>query len=570
MHGGHARRGWDHPRIRGEHLTRYLPKEADIGSSPHTRGAPKRAFKNARIVRIIPAYAGSTPSRRRAVRECWDHPRIRGEHSRPSVSRRTSWGSSPHTRGAPTVEVAAVQRSLDHPRIRGEHQLALMKPGDLVGSSPHTRGAPCLVDGVEGEQGIIPAYAGSTSARTGSRLTFPDHPRIRGEHSPASPMASSYRGSSPHTRGALCRWISTPWQKRIIPAYAGSTTCRKRPTFSRADHPRIRGEHAQYRNIVKWQNGSSPHTRGAPILSYNAPWTVGIIPAYAGSTFLMPSNPHVGWDHPRIRGEHPPGPATYCPCPGSSPHTRGAHLMLALRACDHGIIPAYAGSTFQAARCWRAASDHPRIRGEHPIRSLLLPGDRGSSPHTRGAHRILVPRICEIRIIPAYAGSTSPSCPVLRKALDHPRIRGEHIHPWNEVAVGEGSSPHTRGAPHDGAGVLVALRIIPAYAGSTNPHVGCFTFSGGSSPHTRGALDEARFHHVVGGIIPAYAGSTGPTHDRRRRAPDHPRIRGEHRPRGFRSAPGPGSSPHTRGAPQAPARIPHLVQDHPRIRGEHS
>ena len=89
--------------------------------------------------------------------------------------------------------------------------------------------------------------------------------------------------------------------------------------------------------------------------------------------------------------------------------------------------------------------------------------------------------------------------------------------------------------------------------------------------------------------IPAYAGSTSPAPAGQGPAPDHPRIRGEHRSTAGTTASRRGSSPHTRGAlgillaifiqlgiipayagsTQAPARIPHLVQDHPRIRGEH-
>ena len=49
---------------------------------------------------------------------------------------------------------------------------------------------------------IIPAYAGSTTWRVVSALARTDHPRIRGEHSSAFLMRISIEGSSPHTRGA--------------------------------------------------------------------------------------------------------------------------------------------------------------------------------------------------------------------------------------------------------------------------------------------------------------------------------------------------------------------------------
>ena len=50
--------------------------------------------------RIIPAYAGSTRTRKPSWATCWDHPRIRGEHLRDRPVDVGLKGSSPHTRGA--------------------------------------------------------------------------------------------------------------------------------------------------------------------------------------------------------------------------------------------------------------------------------------------------------------------------------------------------------------------------------------------------------------------------------------------------------------------------------------
>ena len=172
----------------------------------------------------------------------------------------------------------------------------------------------------------------------------------------------------------------------------------------------------------------------------------------------------------------------------------------------------------------------------------------GSSPHTRGALALRDQVRAGLRIIPAYAGSTEANSLDGQTMADHPRIRGEHFTIEWEVTPGRGSSPHTRGA-------------------------------------RAGRLDPDR----SGGIIPAYAGSTRRLPPVPQARPDHPRIRGEH---GSRSAPRPGprgSSPHTRGAQHAdvrslqsfgiiPAyagstgmtrRIFAATWDHPRIRGEH-
>ena len=213
--------------------------------------------------------------------------------------------------------------------------------------------------------------------------------------------------------------------------------------------------------------GSSPHTRGAQLIRGMVREHERIIPAYAGSTSSAFSRMGERQDHPRIRGEHPGAAFGGDPIPGSSPHTRGAR-------------------TWQP-QSRRRSGDHPRIRGEHAYAGIRDEPTVGSSPHTRGARRGSVkPLRCE-RIIPAYAGSTSPATNTTKWPPDHPRIRGEH--PAGDLHVGfqVGSSPHTRGARRLRYGNRAGARIIPAYAGST------------SSP-------------------------ASPTPSE----PDHPRIRGEH------------------------------------------
>ena len=276
-------------------------------------------------LRIIPAYAGSTWRRTGRLRRSRDHPRIRGEHSRPPPGSSWSGGSSPHTRGAPEPSstkslswriipaYAGSTRSgcgtrfsdRDHPRIRGEHDRGRLPRHHQHGSSPHTRGAHADDGPVLGEERIIPAYAGSTGAFPRRAQRSPDHPRIRGEHSLACGASTKGTGSSPHTRGAPVGFGAQLRDRRIIPAYAGSTSARTGPSWRRADHPRIRGEH---------RRGRHGHIRVARI-----------IPAYAGSTLPARGRPDSCADHPRIRGEHP---------------RRRAKAILTCR-----IIPAYAGST---------------------------------------------------------------------------------------------------------------------------------------------------------------------------------------------------------------------------------
>ena len=255
---------------------------------------------------------------------------------------------------------------------------------------------------------------------------------------------------------------------------------------------------------------------------------------------------------------------------GSSPHTRGAHRLLYYDTDSVRIIPAYAGSTGSTSAADASGADHPRIRGEHPVRGLLLSGDRGSSPHTRGAHRLYLSAPDRHRIIPAYAGSTSSAIMSSRVREDHPRIRGEHYVNSVYPALAAGSSPHTRGALRFRRVVLELLRIIPAYAGSTSARWSPKYPSGGSSPHTRGARRAGGAGPPGRRIIPAYAGSTKLSSPALAARADHPRIRGEHPPRLRRRHPKARIIPAYAGSTACTATCAPPHEDHPRIRGEHA
>ena len=342
----------------------------ESGSSPHTRGTPS-------FILALTSLA-------------WDHPRIRGEHAPRDVAHLESGGiipayagnttgtlalpsgltgSSPHTRGTRAGCISDAPIARDHPRIRGEHVLAVQQRQALGGSSPHTRGTHRVVGYV--------------------RVISRDHPRIRGEHGQEASNADSARGIIPAYAGntvqalrrCLCCGGSSPHTR-------GTLDIVQDGVVKLRDHPRIRGEHARTRvddaaqhgiipayagNTVAMVDpdgtvrGSSPHTRGTPVVSGNASCARG--------------------DHPRIRGEH------------ETMHR--AHVI------DPGIIPAYAGNTLHH---WEVVSaspgssphtrgtqalpdgqlalrrDHPRIRGEHQRREIVLCARKG--------------------IIPAYAGNT--------------------------------------------------------------------------------------------------------------------------------------------------------------------
>ena len=336
-----------------------------------------------------------------------------------------------------------------------------------------------------------------------------DHPRIRGEHCDERFVSLDESGSSPHTRGALRICHVCRSGNRIIPAYAGSTTATAFAFRSLGDHPRIRGEHPRDDPAPGSRQGSSPHTRGAPLAVVGRVDVSGIIPAYAGSTMIQSGKQSSGADHPRIRGEHMlPHAPPYRPT-GSSPHTRGAQPVTMTLGNLAGIIPAYAGSTSEVVRYRSEKRDHPRIRGEHGDREALVDVGHGSSPHTRGARSPPPQTPGREGIIPAYAGSTRRRRGGPGRSSDHPRIRGEHWAGWGTALKPAGSSPHTRGARRRRPTPQSQTRIIPAYAGSTAGGIHGRRCGGGSSPHTRGARSPPPQTPGREGIIPAYAGSTG-------------------------------------------------------------
>ena len=347
-----------------------------------------------------------------------------------------------------TASVPEVRRApRDHPRVCGEHDLKRSAPRTCVGSSPRMRGAHVPTSGAHVPHGIIPAYAGSTARPRRTKSRRWDHPRVCGEHSSCEGSPNFTLGSSPRMRGALGVVGHVDHGLGIIPAYAGSTYPMSPPPTLRQDHPRVCGEH----NSLCWtgsrRSGSSPRMRGARLGGDGALHLDGIIPAYAGSTCGTETPCSSREDHPRVCGEHAyPGCAEKSPS-GSSPRMRGARGLAVLLDVVCGIIPAYAGSTPRMS---------PRKRPA-----------QGSSPRMRGARVLSACLRHRAGIIPAYAGSTVRQSRSGFRRTDHPRVCGEHPAAGSADKGSVGSSPRMRGALYCRRNYVAREGIIPAYAGST-------------------------------------------------------------------------------------------------------
>ena len=105
-------------------------------------------------------------------------------------------------------------------------------------------------------------------------------------------------------RGALPRMTVGDDDDGIIPAYAGSTTPRMPQIVGTEDHPRVCGEHTTLATTLAALAGSSPRMRGAQTRLESIASSGGIIPAYAGSTVAIDVGRDHARDHPRVCGEH--------------------------------------------------------------------------------------------------------------------------------------------------------------------------------------------------------------------------------------------------------------------------
>ena len=255
----------------------------------------------------------------------------------------------------------------------------------VFSNTQHERGALSEPTVLLDSLGIIPACAGSTPTASSLSTNKWDHPRMRGEHGGLACPSRHGTGSSPHARGAPHGRYDLVGVHGIIPACAGSTIVEDIPYSPGTDHPRMRGEHAMACSTSSRREGSSPHARGAQVLVLGDGAAVGIIPACAGSTRMGRMSAYCRWDHPRMRGEHAAGAWWEPQTKGSSPHARGARAGRGQLLIKGGIIPACAGSTRAQISGKPRKGDHPRMRGEHPLPGMGAGLFAGSSPHARGA-----------------------------------------------------------------------------------------------------------------------------------------------------------------------------------------
>ena len=192
---------WDHPRVCGEHELTLFENGLALGSSPRMRGTPFMRFCAVSLLGIIPAYAGNTVGGGRCGGGVRDHPRVCGEHFSAIRSALPEIGIIPAYAGNTGLIESGRRNKGDHPRVCGEHLRDIVKRTAPLGSSPRMRGTRIFRLGWMRGRGIIPAYAGNTSAFSRMVRRRRDHPRVCGEHPIPIPRKFRIRGSSPRMRG---------------------------------------------------------------------------------------------------------------------------------------------------------------------------------------------------------------------------------------------------------------------------------------------------------------------------------------------------------------------------------
>ena len=213
------------------------------------------------------------------------------------------------------------------------------------------------------------------------------------------------------------------------------------------DHPRVCGEHELHpgHNVIR--PGSSPRLRGTPRTASAIGPPSWIIPASAGNTSNDSDSPSRNSDHPRVCGEHTLRSNRSLSIDGSSPRLRGTRTHLPPGP--------------------RTLPDHPRVCGEHVQAAVCSSRAAGSSPRLRGTHDCPFQANARRRIIPASAGNTSLPLNERVGQADHPRVCGEHDAVIDSYISVSGSSPRLRGTQTDVPGRPTQRRIIPASAGNT-------------------------------------------------------------------------------------------------------
>ena len=165
--------------------------------------------------------------------------------------------------------------------------------------------------GLVGGDRLTPACAGSTRRRAAPCSPSPTYPRVCGEHSQQAWNVWAMIDLPPRVRGALPGDSLDADLDRLTPACAGNTIAALLVVLIVATYPRVCGEHSICRATDPVDNDLPPRVRGALLSLQRARFPRRLTPACAGSTRCRRGSPGRSSTYPRVCGEHIPPSAAW-------------------------------------------------------------------------------------------------------------------------------------------------------------------------------------------------------------------------------------------------------------------
>ena len=143
----------------------------------------------------------------------------------------------------------------------GNHRQSSITRIAAAGSPPRVREPPS--DGWIGDLRlrITPACAGTTIVTDDITAFGQDHPRVCGNHSYDVTSKTGSPGSPPRVREPHTPEFHLSSTRRITPACAGTTGCRRSDQPEDEDHPRVCGNHRLWPGLCCYPRGSPPRVR---------------------------------------------------------------------------------------------------------------------------------------------------------------------------------------------------------------------------------------------------------------------------------------------------------------------
>ena len=290
---------------------------------------------------------------------------------------------------------------------------------------------------------------------------------MRGENLSGRLSTYAPRGTSPHAWGKLDKAPLNFSRKRNIPTCVGKTSLVAHATSVVTEHPHMRGENTSSVPSTPERSGTSPHAWGKHQDEANKLSIDRNIPTCVGKTMrslvIMIFIP----EHPHMRGENLSGEGDATPCAGTSPHAWGKHLAAVNQTIFPRNIPTCVGKTNRRRQRCRESTEHPHMRGENVSRPSRPRTAAGTSPHAWGKRVEADPYILASRNIPTCVGKTTRSMLTAIFLPEHPHMRGENLKPPALVDAVEGTSPHAWGKPPATRSPFAFPRNIPTCVGKT-------------------------------------------------------------------------------------------------------